>query len=152
MNKINSFLKITSPFFILFILTAVLYCSKKQEINKKSPAVVLEQQGLLESYRKTGWITEEKYRAVVFIITNDECLNTPGPEIEERIKLEAYKQLQKELNPSFSRNASVQIKNIIDRHGSVITAGQSCIESNVYFFDIEKKDLKREFVNIKNLK
>lgn len=127
-------------------------CVKKQTIEKPPVPVITEQNSLSESYRKTGWIDEARYRAVVYIITREECQNNPDSDIEEKIRLEAFKQLQKELNPAFSRNATVQIKNLIDKHGRVIAAGQSCIDSNVYFFDLEKRDLRTDFINIKNLK
>lgn len=136
---------------ILSVLTSQ-FCMKKQTVEKTTLPVMTEQNGLSESYRKTGWIDESKYRAVVYIITREECQNNTVSDIEERIRLEAFKQLQKEFNPAFSRNATVQIKNLIDKHGRVIAAGQSCIDSNVYFFDLEKRDLKTDFINIKNLK
>lgn len=137
---------------IIVAVTAVQFCSKKQKDDSKSLPAIIEQKDLSESYRKTGWLEEDRYRAVVYVITREECQSNPGNEIEEKVKLEAFKQLQKELNPAFNRNASVQVKSLIDKYGKVITAGQSCIDSNVYFFDVEKKDLKTDFINIKNLK
>lgn len=108
--------------------------------------------GLNESFRKTGWITETKYRAVIFVITVEECKTSSLAEIEERIKLEAYKNLQKELSPSFNRNAFNQIKNLADNYGKMNAADAACSEGNIYFYDIEKPDLKSEFVKIKNIK
>jgi len=122
--------------------------------SKKNPLEnsLIGLNGLNESFRKTGWISESKYRAVVFIITDDECKNSSNPEIEERIRFEAYKNLQKELNPAFNRNASNQIKILADTYGKMVQTTKECATGNVYFYDLEKKDLKSDFEKIKNLK
>ncbi len=145
-------INIFSVFLIVISITTIQFCSKKQKDDKVAIPQIVEQKNLSESYKKTGWIEDDRYRAVVYIITREECQVNKSEDIEEKIKLEALKQLQKDLNPSYSRNASAQIRNLIDKYGSVIAAGQSCIDSNVYFFDIVKKDLKTDFINIKNLK
>ncbi|GEM_PF-656478 len=152
MKSNRLFINIVSICFIISALLTVPFCMKKQTVeNSKLPSVI-EQKGLSESYKKTGWIDDSRYRAVVFILTLEECRGSSAGEIEERVKFEAFKQLQKELNPSFGRNATVQIKSLMDKHGKVIAAGQSCIDSNVYFFDLEKRELRTDFINIKNLK
>ena len=87
----------------------------------------------------------------MFIITNEECEKSTASEIEEKIKYEAYKFLQKELNPSFNRNAFIQIKGLSDNFGKLIKVDKDCVDGNIYFFDIEKKDLKADFEKIKNL-
>ena len=120
---------------------------KKPKINNGNG-----ENGLNESFRKTGWITESKYRAVIFVITVDECKNSSLSEIEERIRFEAYKNLQKELSPSFNRNAINQIKYLADNYGKMITADKECVDGNIYFYDLEKSDLKTDFEKIKNLK
>ena len=137
---------------ILFLFTlSVQHCltdSQKKPEDKNTNG----QNGFNESFRKTGWISESKYRAVVFIITGDECRNSPQSEIEEKIKFEAFKNLQKELNPAFNRNASNHIKNLADNSGKIVRIEKGCAESNIYFFDLEKINLKNDFEKIKNLK
>ncbi len=108
--------------------------------------------GYHETFLKTGWIKDNKYRAVVFIITNDECKNSSRQVIEEKIKYEAFRNLQKELNSTMSRNASNQIKTLIDSSGKMKKPEVECVESNIYFYDLEKNDLKSDFEKIKNLK
>lgn len=152
MKSGKSLINIVSVLTIVLTIATVQYCTKKQKDDKVTLPQVIEQKDLSESYKKTGWIEEDRYRAVVYIITREECQVNKVSDIEEKIKLEALKQLQKELNPSYNRNASVQIRNLLDKYGNVIAAGQSCIDSNVYFFDVVKKDLKTDFINIKNLK
>jgi hypothetical protein len=107
---------------------------------------------LNHSYQKTGWISAGKYRAVVYILTGDECKKNSIGEIEEKIKYEAYKLLQKELNPSFDRNAGSQIKKLLDNSGKIVKLDKGCVDSNIYFFDLEKNDLESEFKSIRNLK
>lgn len=151
--KIDRFFINIVPFcFIVLSLLTVQFCVKKQTVEKTTLPSLIDQKDLSESYKKTGWINDSRYRAVVFILTLEECKTNSADEIDERVKFEAFKQLQKEFNPSFSRNATVQIKSLMDRHGKVIAAGQSCIESNVYFYDLEKKELRTDFINIQNLK
>lgn len=152
MKRNRLILKIVPFSFIFIVLFTAQFCIKKQTVEKTTLPPIIEQKNLSESYKKTGWIDDSRYRAVVFILTLEECTSNSAGEIEERVKFEAFKQLQKELNPSYGRNATVQIRNLMDKHGKVIAAGQSCIESNVYFFDLEKSDLRTDFINIKNLK
>ncbi len=108
--------------------------------------------GYNESFRKTGWITDTRYRAVVYIITEDECKKSSDQEIQEKIRFEAYKHLQRELSPDYNRNASIQIKNLADSYGKMTKGDKDCVEKNVFFYDIEKSNLKNDFEKIKNLK
>jgi len=132
---------------LIFMIQSCLTDSTKKTVIKNG-----NQNGYNESFRKTGWITESKYRAMIFIITDDECKNSSPAEIEEKIKFESFKNLQKELNPTFNRNVSPQIKNLADNFGKIIKIEKECVEGNIYFFDLEKKDLKSDFEKIKNLK
>lgn len=132
---------------ILSLQNCLTDSQKKPEINNTNG-----QNGINESFRKTGWITETKYRAVIFVLTSDECKSSSLTEIEERIKLEAYKNLQKELSPSFNRNAVAQIKYLTDNYGKMMTSDKECVDGNIYYYDVDKPDLKSDFEKIKNLK
>lgn len=142
-------------YFIVFLLLSVsqftmvecLTDTNRKAVNKNNKDVQLTQ-----SFQKTGWLTHEKYRSVVYILTDDECKNSTNTEIEEKIKYEAYKQLQKELNPTFNRNISVQIKKLLDNFGKIEKLEKDCYGSNIYFYDIEKQNLESDFMNIKNIK
>ena len=105
-----------------------------------------------ESFRKIGWIKEDRYRTLVFIITPDECNSSSKSDIEAKIKLAAYNSLQKELNTSTNRNASIQIKKLVDSFGEMMQVDKDCNSENIFFYDIVKKDLKLEFDRIKNTK
>lgn len=132
---------------VSFLQNCLTDSQKKPENN-----ITNGEKGLNESFRKTGWITENKYRAVIFVISADECKSSSLSDIEEKIKLEAYKNLQKELNPSFNRNAVIQIKYLADNYGRMMTSDKECVDGNIYYYDLEKFDLKKDFDKIKNLK
>jgi hypothetical protein len=135
-------------FLIIFFLQNCLTDSQKKPKNNNTNG----EKGINESFRKTGWITATKYRAVIFIMTADECKNSSLSEIEERIRLEAYKNLQKELSPSYNRNAVNQIKYLADNYGKMMTSDKECVDGNIYYYDLDKPDLRLDFERVKNLK
>lgn len=135
-------------FLVIFSLQNCITDSQKKPVNNNTNG----ENRINESFRKTGWITDTKYRAVIFILTADECKNSSLSEIEERIKLEAYKNLQKELSPSFNRNAVNQIKYLADTYGKMMTSDKECVDGNIYYYDLDKPDLKSDFEKIKNFK
>jgi len=143
-------------FALIMLIFSIQNCltdsSEKKETKIETKNENKNGNGYNESFRKTGWITESKYRSVIFIITDDECRNSSPGEIEEKIKFESYKNLQKELNPAYNRNASTQIKSLTDNFGKIVKVDKECVEGNIYFYDLEKKDLKSDFQKIKNLK
>lgn len=135
---------------LILSIFAIHSCSTKAV--EKTENNNSKQNGFNESFHKIGWITENKYRSVIFIITEDECRNSTCAELKEKIQFESYKNLQKELNPAFNRNSSIPIRNLIENSGKMIQTSEECQESNVFFYDIEKKNLKADFEKIKNLK
>ena len=140
------------PFFMLFLMIFFLQNCLTDSQKKPGNNNTNGEKTINESFRKTGWITETKYRAVIFVLTADECKNSSLSEIEERIRLEAYKNLQKELSPSYNRNAVNQIKYLADNYGKMMTSDKECVDGNIYYYDLEKSDLKTDFEKIKNLK
>ncbi len=152
MNNRNYLSYIILSIVISVSVITFQFCTKKQTIEKSPPPGIINQDVLSESYRKTGWIEDGKYRTGVYILTIEEYSTSKNSEIDERIRLEAFKHLQKELNPTFNRNTSVQIKNLMDKYGTVIPGGKSCTDIKIYFFDIEKEDLRKDFLNIKNIR
>ncbi len=141
---------VASSFAFILLIFFIQSCSTKPV--KKTEGNNSNQNGFNESFHKIGWIGENSYRSVIFIITGDECRNSTLAELNEKIQFESYKNLQKELNPSFNRNASIPIKNLIESSGKLVKTSEECRESSVFFYDIEKKNLKADFEKIKNLK
>jgi hypothetical protein len=155
MNK-TICLYISLFFIVLSTLKCVTDTEKKIETNN-SPSItsksdINKKDELYESFRKVGWIKDNRYRTIVFIITSDECKNSPIADIETKIKLAAYSLLQNELNPSSNRNAAAQIKKLIDSFGEMIQVDKDCSSENIFFYDISKEDLKFDFEKIKNIK
>ncbi len=138
--------------FFLSIFVIQNCATDSQKKPKDNNTNTTQENGYNETFMKTGWIKEDRYRAVVFIITKDECSNSSSQLVEEKIRNEATRNLQKELNPSLNRNASTQIKILTENSGKMIKPEKGCVESNVYFFDLEKNNLKSDFEKIKNLK
>jgi len=158
MNK-KVCLYISLSFLIISILACSTDSNEKIEANnlpkitsQDSTGDINKKNELYESFRKIGWIKEDRYRALVFIITSDECHNSSIADIESRIKLAAYNSLQKELNPSSNRNASIQINKLIDSYGKMKQVDKNCNSENIFFYDIIKNDLKSDFEKIKNTK
>lgn len=108
--------------------------------------------GIDETFKHTGWINDTRYRSVIYILTYEECKTSSKDQIEEKIKYEALKNIQRELNITSSRNQSVKIKNLIENYGVMIPDVIKCDKNNIFYFDIQKNNLQIEFQNIKNMK
>jgi hypothetical protein len=134
-----------------FVFLSIQNCLTESKKNNDKQNLECDT-ALVESFQKTGWISEIKYRSVVYIMTDEESKSSTPTEIEDKIRYEAYKQLQKEFNPSFDRHAAAQIKKLVDNFGKIEKHDKECVGSKIYFYDIEKKDLNSDFKSIKNLK
>ena len=144
---------LTYIILILAVILTINYCGKK--ITKKTPddKHTSENENIInETFKDTGWMSETRYRAVIFILTYEECRASTRDQIEEKIKFEAVRHLQKSLNVTFSRNQLARVKNLLDNYGILLPDEIKCSENNIFYFDIEKNDLSIEFNNIKNLK
>ena len=148
-------MKLPALFSLLTAITfgAFLYCSKdinKNTVPDNNGGIV--NNGYNETFKKTGWISDSKYRAVIYILTYEECSASTREQIEEKIKYEAVKHLQAEMNTTFNHNQNAKARNLLDNFGLMSPYDFKCSENNIFYFDIEKKDLKLEFQNIKNTK
>ena len=133
-------------------LSAFLYCGKNTTRQDVSVNDGKNNNGYNETFKKTGWLGENKYRAVIYILTFEECRSSTREQILEKIKFEALKHIQQELNTTFNRNQITKTRNLLDNYGIMSPYEYDCVENNIFYFDIEKKDLKLEFQNIKNTK
>lgn len=135
------------------ILCTIVYCGKEVTKNNNSDnngnAV---NNGYNETFKKIGWISESKYRAVIYILTYEECNASTKEQIEEKIKYEALKHLQSEMDITFNHNQNAKARNLLDNFGLMIPDDIKCTENNIFYFDIEKNNLRLEFQNIKNTK
>ena len=143
---------------ILTLITVItfsffLYCSKevaKNNISDNNGSTV--NNGYNETFKKTGWISDTKYRAVIYILTYEECNSSTKEQIEAKIKYEAIKHLQIEMDIIFTRNQIAKARILLDNFGLMSPYEINCTKNNIFYFDIEKKDLRLEFQNIKNTK
>ncbi len=105
-----------------------------------------------ERFRKVGWINSTRYRAVVHIQTYEQCMKNSPEYVREYLESRALRNIQNELDTGFSRSAAIQITNLIKNHGIVMRPDQQCKEINIYYFDITKENLQKDFQNIRTLK
>jgi len=105
-----------------------------------------------EQFRKTGWINSTRYRAVVHIQTYEQCIKNSPEYVREYLEIRALRCIQNELDTGLSREAAIQINNLIKKHGIILRPDLQCKEINIYYFDITKENLQIDFDNIKTLK
>ena len=144
---------LTYIIIIFAVIFTINYCGKKNTKLTPDDKEKPDNESILnETFKDTGWLSETRYRAVIYILTYEECRASTRDQIEEKIKFEAVRHLQKSLNITFSRNQLNRVKNLLDNYGILIPDEIKCSENNIFYFDIEKEDLSIEFNNIKNLK
>ncbi len=145
-------------FKILAVITAAalsvfLFCSKEVTKNNNTENNYGNgNNGYNETFKKTGWISDTKYRAIIYILTYEECKASTKEQIEEKIKNEALRHLQSEMNITFNHNQTAKTRNLLDNFGFMSPNDINCSENNIFYFDIEKNNLRLEFQNIKNTK
>jgi len=105
-----------------------------------------------EKFKKTGWINSNRYRAVIHIFTYEQCISTRSEIIKDDLEIRAFRNIRNELGKSGSREADVHILNLIKNHGIILRPDLTCGEINIYYFDINKKNLKNDFKSIQSLK
>lgn len=134
-------------------LCAFLFCSKEVTKNNDTENNYGNgNNGYNETFKKTGWISDTKYRAIIYILTYEECKASTKEQIEEKIKNEALRHLQSEMNITFNHNQTAKTRNLLDNFGFMSPNDINCSENNIFYFDIEKNNLRLEFQNIKNTK
>ncbi len=143
--------------FILFIILTVvtLPCSKKETKDDqphKSSSLKSENPLFAEKFKKVGWIDNSRYRAVIHIQTFEKCKNTSHDELCEYLEMIALRNIQHELQTGLSREASIQILNLIKDHGVILKPEPECGETNICYLDIVKENLKSVFKNIQSIK
>ena len=105
-----------------------------------------------EKFKKTGWINNNRYRAVIHIFTYEQCISTRSEIIKDDLEIRAFRNIRNELGKSGSREADVHILNLIKNHGIILRPDLTCGEINIYYFDINKKNLINDFKYIQSLK
>ena len=142
------------PLMVLFSILTFFYCGSeaKKDVTDEGRNGKDAGNGYIETYKKTGWISENRYRAVVYILTLEECKNSTREQILEKMKFEAERRLQMEAGITFNRNQHARIKNLLDNYGEMTPDVIDCKENNIFYFDIEKENLQMDLNNIRNTK
>ncbi len=105
-----------------------------------------------EKFKRTGWINNSRYRAVIHILTYDQCISHEKEILKDSLEMRAFRNLRNELGTAGSREADVHILNLIKNNGIVLRPDLTCTEINIYYFDINKKNLTNDFKYIQSLK
>jgi hypothetical protein len=125
------------PALAAILILWSLFCAR--DITKTTPSDNdVKSGGYNETFKKTGWISDTKYRAVIYILTYEECIASTREQIEEKIKYEAIKHLQNEMKITFNRNQSAKASALMENYGLMSPDKINCIENNIFFYDIEK--------------
>lgn len=146
--------KILSVLFILLII-ATFACSKKKvkDVDTAKPENNNNGEYLFsEKFKKTGWINSSRYRAVVHILTYDQCVSEQKEILKDNLEMRAFRNIRNELGTTGSREADVHILNLIKNNGIILRPDLKCGEINIYYFDINKKNLTNDFKYIQSLK
>lgn len=152
-SKLKS-LKIIPVILFLIFSIFIISCSRekiKSENNTDNNSAH-ENPFLSEKFRKVGWINNSRYRAVVHIQTYDQCMKNSAQYVKEYLQMRALRTIQNELNTGQSRDAVIQINNLIKNNGIILRPDLQCKEINIYYFDIVKDSLQKDFQNIKTLR
>ncbi len=153
-NKLKP-LKLYAFILIIVLTVATLPCSKKETKDIQSPKSTFSESGnplFSEKFKKVGWINNSRYRAVIHIQTYEKCKNTSHEELCEHLEMIALRNIQHELKTGLSREASIQILNLIKDHGIILKPESKCSEINICYLDIVKENLKSVFRNIQSIK
>jgi len=105
-----------------------------------------------EKFKRTGWINSTRYRAVIHILTYDQCISYEKEILKDNLEMRAFRNLRNELGTAGSREADVQILNLIKNNGIILRPDLTCTDINIYYFDINKKNLTNDFKYIQSLK
>ncbi len=137
----------------IVVLLMFFACSENLKENKNDAADKSNTTKNLNSqYRKTGWISDTTYRALVHIVTIEECKSTPEEDLRQKVRNEAVISLQRSFSDGFNRKRHSALLNLVNNYGRIIVDSQECVKDKVYVLDIVKENLKNEMQRIKNIK
>jgi hypothetical protein len=156
--SLEKFLKLLNYITLLLLLLLsffILQCSKDEirDNNSINDNHSGEENPLFsERFRKVGWINSNRYRAVVHIQTYEQCIKNRPEYLREYLEARALRNIQNELDTGLSRSAAIQITILIKNNGIIMRPDLQCKEINIYYFDIAKENLLKDFQNIRTLK
>ncbi len=133
--------------FILALILLVHVLCKKEQVrdnkNGKENPVSENNNKIDKKYLNEGFISGNVFRSVI-IATKEECEEGTA-DIEEKSKNRAFSSLQKYLQSTghySGGNIKARLLNLINQNGRFIPLKKECRKNNIYYYDIEKEDIK----------
>jgi hypothetical protein len=134
-----------SAFILAIVILMQVSCKKDQvKDNNGGKDPVSENNNKIDKeYLNEGFISRNIFRSVI-IATREECEEgTSG--IEEKSRNRAFTSLQKYVQSTGNysgANTKARLLNLINQNGRFIPLKRECTKNNVYYYDIEKKNIK----------
>jgi len=148
------FNKLFSALLIILVIIT-LSCSKKKVRDDDAVKHENNSKGeylFSEKFKKLGWINSSRYRAVIHILTYEQCVAEQKEILKDNLEMRAFRNIRNELGTAGSREADVHILNLVKNNGIILRPDLKCGEINIYYFDINKKNLANDFKYIQSLK
>ncbi len=134
----------------LFIFSAVILimvsCKKKQvreDSNGSNVPDTKSVEKIDKKYLTEGFLSKSHFRSVI-IATREEC-EEGIPPIEEKSRNRALVSLQKYIQSTgqyAGANSRARLLDLINRNGKFSPLKKECARNNIYYYDIEKVNLK----------
>ncbi len=133
----------------IFIIAVIFSCLKKdiKKTETKDPdaakTTVSHDNDIDRTYLSEGFLSDSQYR-VVIISTREECEGNVD-DIKEKSRKRLIISLEKYLvsiNKKIDANTRVKIQNILNQYGRFSIKDKTCHEKNIFYYDVEKNDLK----------
>jgi hypothetical protein len=135
-----------SAFILALVILMQVSCKKDQVKDSKNGGkdpVSENNHKINKKYLNEGFISRNIFRSVI-IATREECEEgTAG--IEEKSRNRAFTSLQKYIQSTGNYSGGktkASLLNLINQNGRFIPLKRECSKNNVYYYDIEKKNIK----------
>ena len=133
---------------VLLILSTALYpsCSRnvqtdEKEVKKETKII----QPLYDpQYEKEGFVSKNVYRVVIVADQNigEEDMDIVKDQAKKRLLSSLQKYIHSQ-NKTVSQNTTAHLLNLIDSSGTLMKQDKFTVKSSVFFFDINKDNIKR---------
>ena len=136
---------LVSALFVMMFILCITSCSRNiatepdKNISKKKSTYDFD-----PIYQKEGFIEKNIFRVVIVTIKSQK--DTDMDSIKDTAKKRSLSTLQKYLqenNKIINQNTTAQLLNLIEFNGSLKQKENISENHNIYYFDIEKQDVKR---------
>lgn len=122
---------------------------RSENIDKTTGKNIKKKNDLEKKYLSEGFVEKDTFRVIILVPKDSSCKDQAT--IKYRAEKRAEASLQKFLVSKgrvIDQNTRAEILNLINNHGKLIPRNIPCRGSNVFYFDIQKKHLKRHLKKI----